>query len=312
MIETAAPGQRVILLGISQGGAACVTYAVRHPERVSHMVLYGVYARGHESRGDSEQAREYRAIVELVRAGWGRDNPAFRQVFTSRFVPGGSAEQIAWFNDLCRKTTSPAIAAELMTVRSQVDVVGLLPQVRVPTLVIHAREDAIAPLAAGRSVAAGIPGAQFVELDSRNHILLEGEPAWERFQEAVLDFTGVAAAAPHEDAAFAALSPRERDVLALVTEGLGNAEIGERLDISEKTVRNHITERVRQAGRVDARAGHRLRAGPRVPARGGLRGWRHSLSRLAPSIRPRRADWRSRRWAWPGRSWARWPRRTAP
>lgn len=241
VIETAAPGQRVILLGISQGGAACVTYAVRHPERVSHMVLYGVYARGHESRGDSEQAREYRAIVELVRAGWGRDNPAFRQVFTSRFVPGGSAEQIAWFNDLCRKTTSPAIAAELMTVRSQVDVVGLLPQVRVPTLVIHAREDAIAPLAAGRSVAAGIPGAQFVELDSRNHILLEGEPAWERFQDAVLDFTGVAAAAPHEDAAFAALSPRERDVLALVTEGLGNAEIGERLDISEKTVRNHIT-----------------------------------------------------------------------
>jgi pimeloyl-ACP methyl ester carboxylesterase/DNA-binding CsgD family transcriptional regulator len=242
VVETAAPGQPAILLGISQGATACLSYAVRHPERVSHMVLYGSYARGHARRGDDAEAREFAAIIELIRAGWGRENPAFRQVFTSRFVPGGTPEQIAWFNDLCRKTTSPAIAAELMSVRANVDVTGLLPQVRVPTLVMHARQDAVVPFSEGRFVAAGIPGAQFVELDSRNHVLLEGEPAWERFQQAVLDFTGVAAAPAGEDAAFAALSPRERDVLALITEGLANAEIGVRLAISEKTVRNHISK----------------------------------------------------------------------
>ena len=224
VIETAAPGQPVILLGISQGGAACLSYAVRHPERVSRMVLYGSFARGMARQGDDPGEREYRAIIELARVGWGRDNPAFRQVFTSRFIPGASPEQIAWFNDLCRKTTTPDIAAELMSARAEVDVADLLPQVRVSTLVIHARQDAAVPFSAGRFLAASIPGAQFVELDSRNHILLDGEPAWERFQQAVLDFTGVATA-PGEDAAFAALSPREREVLALITEGLANAEI---------------------------------------------------------------------------------------
>lgn len=241
VVETAAPGQPVILLGISQGATACLTYAVRHPERVTHMVLYGGYAQGHARRGDEAEAREFEAIIELIRAGWGRDNPAFRQVFTSRFVPGGTPEQIAWFNELCRKTTSPAVAAELMSVRAQVDVAHLLPRIRVPTLVMHARDDAVVPFAAGRFLAASIPGAQFVELDSRNHVLLEDEPAWRRFCGAVLDFTGVAAA-PGEDAAFAALSPRERAVLELITEGLANAEIAERLDISEKTVRNHISK----------------------------------------------------------------------
>jgi DNA-binding NarL/FixJ family response regulator len=129
-----------------------------------------------------------------------------------------------------------------MRARAGIDVTGLLPQVRVPTLVIHARQDAVVPLAEGRLLATAIPDAQFVELDSRNHILLDGEPAWERFQQAVLDFTGMAAAPAGEHAAFGELSPRERAVLELITEGLGNADIGERLSISEKTVRNHISK----------------------------------------------------------------------
>jgi pimeloyl-ACP methyl ester carboxylesterase len=102
----AAPREPFALLGISQGGATCVGYAVRHPERVSHLVLYGGYARGPFRRSDPDRERLYQAMIELTRLGWGKDNPAFRQVFTSRFIPGGTDEQIGWYNDLCRKTTS--------------------------------------------------------------------------------------------------------------------------------------------------------------------------------------------------------------
>jgi len=241
VIGAAGLSEPFALLGVSQGAALCIDYAVRHPERVSHLVLYGGYARGWSSRPDSPGRREYQAIVELARTGWGKDNPAFRQVFTSRFIPGGSAEQIEWWNDLCRRTTTPEIAVELLQSRADVDVRDLLGAVRTPTLVIHARDDQVCPISEGRRLASAIPGAEFVELDSGNHVLLEHEPAWQRFRETVLEFVGVAAARGGENPAFAALSPRERQILALISEGLGNAEIGERLAISEKTVRNHVS-----------------------------------------------------------------------
>jgi pimeloyl-ACP methyl ester carboxylesterase/DNA-binding CsgD family transcriptional regulator len=228
------------LLGISQGAAACIAYAVRHPERVSRMVLYGAYARGSAHRADPVHEREYRAIVELVRIGWGKDNPAFRQIFTSRFIPGASEAQMGWFNELCRRTTGPDTAARLLEARAQIEVSGLLGAIRTPTLVIHARNDEVVPLSESRLIASGIPGAQFAELDSRNHILLEDEPAWARFQEMVLEFMG-AAAPPGEDRAFAALTSREREVMALMAQGLANADIAESLSISEKTVRNHVS-----------------------------------------------------------------------
>ena len=236
------PDEKVFLLGISQGGAACIPYAVRHPERVAGLILYGAYAKGFARRGDDAAAKEYLAIADLARVGWGKDNPVFRQIFTARFIPDATADQVSWFNDLCRKTTSPAVAAELLVARGQVEVTEWLPRVKVPTLVMHARDDQVTPLSAGRFLASEIPGARFVELDSRNHVLLDGEPAWERFKEAVLEFTGQAPEPAGEDAAFSALSPREREILALITEGLANAEIGERLAISEKTVRNHISK----------------------------------------------------------------------
>jgi pimeloyl-ACP methyl ester carboxylesterase/DNA-binding CsgD family transcriptional regulator len=241
VIAAAAAPKPFALLGISSGAAVSVAYAARHPEHVSHLLLYGGYARGWAHRGTPGGEREYYAIVELARAGWGRDNPAFRQVFTSRFLPGGTEEQVAWLNELCRKTTTGVLAGELLLARAQVDVTGEMGQVRTPTLVIHARDDAVCPIKEGRIMAAGIPGAQFVELDSKNHILLENEPAWDRFKDVVLDFMGLPAPRAGEDPAFGSLSPREREVLVLITEGLGNAEIGERLSISEKTVRNHIS-----------------------------------------------------------------------
>ncbi len=229
------------LLGISQGGAVSVVFAARHPERVSHLVLYGAHVRGAARRENPEAARAFQAIVDLARFGWGQDNPAFRQVFTSRFIPGATDEQIGWFNELCRKTTSPRRAAALMESRAVVDAVSYLEKVRTPTLVVHARDDQVVPLAEGRLIASGIPGAQFVELDSKNHILLEHEPAWEKFQSAVLEFLGREAVPSGEDPAFGSLTPREREVLALLTRGLGNADIAEKLSLSEKTVRNHVS-----------------------------------------------------------------------
>ena len=241
VVAAAAPDGRINLLGISQGAATCVLYAGKHPERVSSLVLYGGYAHGWARRGEPEGEREYEAIIDLVRLGWGKDNPAFREVFTSRFIPGGTRAQIDWFNDLCRKTTTPAIGAELLRARAHVDISTELEKVRAPTLVLHARNDAVSPIAQGRILAAGIPGAEFVELDSKNHVLLEHEPAWERFCGAVGEFLGLAGSPGTEDAVFGGLTARERGVLSLITEGLSNADIAERLSVSEKTVRNHVS-----------------------------------------------------------------------
>ena len=241
IVEAADIKEPFSLLGISQGGAICVAYAARHPERVSKLVLYGGYARGPFRRDDPERARFYQAMIDLARLEWGSDNPTFRQVFTSRFIPGGTDEQLGWYNELCRKTLTAEVAARLFESRAKIEVTALLGEVRAPTLVLHARGDAVVPITEGHILAAGIPGAQFIELDSNNHVLLENEPAWERFCNEVLEFTGLKRPSGGEGSVFASLSPREREVLKLITEGLGNAQIAERLSISEKTVRNHVS-----------------------------------------------------------------------
>jgi pimeloyl-ACP methyl ester carboxylesterase len=191
-VVNAAGFEQFSLIGISQGGPVAIEYAVRHPERVSSLVLYGTYARGWATRGASAaEIAEREAMITLSEAGWGRDIPVYRDVFTKTFVPDASEEQRQWFNELQRKTCSPANAVALQKALGPIDVSGVLSEVSCPALVLHAEGDMRCPLEEGKLVAAGIPGSRFVLLDSKNHILLEHEPAWHVFLREVRSFLGV-------------------------------------------------------------------------------------------------------------------------
>jgi class 3 adenylate cyclase/pimeloyl-ACP methyl ester carboxylesterase len=190
-VVDAAGLERFPLLGISQGCSISIAYAIRHPERVSHLILYGGFARGRNHWPLSAQEREkFKAMTTLMGIGWGEENPTFRQMFTSLFIPGGTKEQGDWFNELQRKSTSAECAVRYFTTVADIDVRPLLPLVDVPTLVMHVRGDAMVPFDLGREMAAGIKGARFVAMQGRNHIFLEDEPASDRFIEEVRLFLG--------------------------------------------------------------------------------------------------------------------------
>jgi pimeloyl-ACP methyl ester carboxylesterase/DNA-binding winged helix-turn-helix (wHTH) protein len=180
--------QRFPLFGLSQGCAVSIAYAVRHPERVTRLVLLGGYARGRRKRGSQKEIEQADALRTLMQQGWGQENPAFRQLFTSLFIPGGSPTQMQWLNDLQRNTASPENAVRIREAMNSIDVTDLLPQVSVPTLALHCRDDAMAPFEEGRLMAAGIRGCRFVELEGRNHIILDGDPGRQRFLDEMWSF----------------------------------------------------------------------------------------------------------------------------
>jgi class 3 adenylate cyclase/pimeloyl-ACP methyl ester carboxylesterase len=181
-VVDAAGLDRFTLLGISQGCAVSIAYAARHPQRISHLVLVGGFALGWRKRARTEAEKEAgEAMLTLVRLGWGQENPAFRQLFTTQFIPGASKAQEEWFNEFQRISASPADAVRNLIAIGEADVTSLLPKVTAPTLVMHCRNDGRVPLEAGRRMAAGIPGARFVQLESPNHLILEHEPAFARF-----------------------------------------------------------------------------------------------------------------------------------
>jgi pimeloyl-ACP methyl ester carboxylesterase/DNA-binding winged helix-turn-helix (wHTH) protein len=187
-VVDAAKLDRFSLLGVSQGCPVSIAYAIRNPGRVSHLVLYGGYVRGWRQRGDPAEIEKADAVQTLMRHGWGQENPAFRQIFTTRFMPSGTPEQMRWFNDLQRMTTSPDNAARIRRANENIDITDLLPQVRIPTLVLHCRNDAAQPHEEGRILAAGIPGARFVTLEGHNHLILESDPCWARFLDEIMVF----------------------------------------------------------------------------------------------------------------------------
>lgn len=230
---------RFALFGHSQGGPIAIEYAARYPQRVTHLVLLGAYVRGAGKRGlPPEFLAELEAQLKLVEVGWGRDDPSYRAMFSTQFVPGATLEQLNSLSELQRKSAPAKNAVRLIRSFFAIDASESVQRVRCPTLVFHARDDRRVPFELGRQLAAQISGARFVPLETANHILLAHEPAFGQF------FDELDAFLPGERAptvTIAGLTGREAEILERIARGLDNAQIAAHLGMSEKTVRNHIT-----------------------------------------------------------------------
>lgn len=239
-VVDAAGLDRFALVGMSHGGPVALTYATRHRDRLSRLVLYGTSAGGLRRGLDGAEMEE--AFLQLIKVGWARRDSIFRRVFTSLMIPGATEEQARWLDALQARSTSADNAMRSLAARMRVDSSALLPGLTAPALVIHARDDQMVDFALGRELAAGIPDARLVTLDSDNHITLADEPAWPVFVEEVRAFLAadrVTAAAPNGD--LRALTERELDVLRLVGRGCDNAELARELSMSVRTVERHLT-----------------------------------------------------------------------
>ena len=235
---------RFPIVATSQGGTMATAYAARHPERLSGLALYGVQIVGRLRREVTAQSLdEGETRLKMIELGWNNNSPAYAQFFARWHMPDADAAQAQAYNELMRRTTTPENVIQLLRTYWDVDVREFVPQIRCPTLVLHARHDALVPFEQGRLVAGLIPEARFVPLESRNHILLESEPAWRRFTAEIDKFL----AETHDVSLDAAvlllheLTPREREVLDAIARGFDNATIAKRLGISDKTVRNHVS-----------------------------------------------------------------------
>jgi pimeloyl-ACP methyl ester carboxylesterase/DNA-binding CsgD family transcriptional regulator len=237
----AAGFERFALLGCSQGASISIEYIVRNPQRVSHLVILGGYSRGWLKRGlPPERVAELEAQLKLVEVGWGRDDPAYRHIFSTQFAPGATLEQINSMSELQRKSASPENAVRIIRAFFNIDVREVAPRVACPTLLLHGRDDRRAPFEEGRILASLIPGARLIPLETENHILLAHEPAFRQFFKELEAFIPRAANRSHA-AEFSELTAREAEILERIAQGLDNAQIAARLELSEKTVRNHIT-----------------------------------------------------------------------
>ncbi len=227
--------KKFAVLGISGGAGAAVAFAARHPERVSHLVLLAGYTHGLMRREPSADTLAFHeAQLRLVELGWGRKDPGVQQMFTSRFMPTGSSEQVASLNEHQRLSCDGLRAASVLRAGALQDVRALTPSLQVPSLVLHCEGDLVVPLALGQELAASISGARFEILRSRNHIPLAPEPAFERLCQVIDEFVADKVAAPK-------LTPREQELTSLVALGLDNLQIAARLGVADKTTRNMLS-----------------------------------------------------------------------
>lgn len=246
-VASAYGAQKYAVLGISGGVGAALAFAAQHPERVSHLVLLAGYTHGLMHRDPSADTLAFHeAQLRLIELGWGRKDPGVQQMFTSRFMPEGSALQIASLNEHQRLSCDGLRAAAIVRARSSQDVRDLTPTLRVPTLVLHCEGDLVVPLALGQELAASIPGARLEILRSRNHIPLAPEPAFDRLCQVITEF--VANRPPALK-----LTPTERELTGLVALGLDNLQIAARLGVADKTVRNRLSALYAKLG-VEGRA----------------------------------------------------------
>lgn len=231
---------RFVLFGATIGGMTALTYAARHPERVSHLVIIGSLAVGRMKRDPPALIEETALELKAIELGWGNDNPAYRQFITSMLVPDATSDQAHSHNELMRIAATPQSAIRRLRPYHYIDLREIAPSVRCPTLVLHSRFDGRIPFEQGRALAALIPGATFVALDSRNHWVVDTEPAWAQFVEAIDGFLPRMPNAP-ASGMLGMLTPRELQVVELLAAGLDNGTIGRRLGISAKTVRNRVS-----------------------------------------------------------------------
>jgi pimeloyl-ACP methyl ester carboxylesterase/DNA-binding CsgD family transcriptional regulator len=234
---------RFVLAGATIGAITALAYAARHPERVSHLVIVGGFAAGRTVRNPPERLEEAALELKAIELGWGNDNPAYRQFITSMLIPDATTDQARSLNELMQLAASPDVAIKRLRPFHSVDVREIATKIQCPTLVLHSRADARIPFEQGRALAALIPGARFVALDSRNHWVVDTEPAWTQL---VNELDSFLPDLPHAHdsrgvAILQALTPRELQILDLLAAGLDNSTISRRLGISEKTVRNRVS-----------------------------------------------------------------------
>ncbi len=239
-VVAAAGLDRFALLGMAQGGPVAISYAHRHPHRVSRLILYGTYAVGVRS---AESAELQETFTQMVRVGWARPDPVFRRVFTNLMIPGATEAQMRWIDELQRTSTAADVLVAARAERLKADVTDLLGQLDVPTLVLHSRGDHMIDFSEARIIASSISAARLVALESQNHVVLSDEPAWPVFTAEVAAFLAADQARPDSSRASAThpLSEREREVLRLAARGLDNVGIAEQLVLSVRTVERHLS-----------------------------------------------------------------------
>ena len=230
---------RFALMAMSQGGPPAIEYAVRHPERLTRLLFYGSSAALRHDPTPQEQEL-FDMFDQMVRIGYGREDSVFRRVFTSLMIPGATEEQMRWLDDLQRVATSADNAYAARLGRAHADTRHLLAGLDLPTLVLHGRGDQVVPFKKGRYLAASIPGARLVALESKNHIVLGDEVAWPVFVREVEAFLAPDRTSGSPTGSAEGLSPREREVLTLAATGLGNDEIAAALHLSVRTVERHF------------------------------------------------------------------------